>query len=400
MESITNILINLFKNNNITDEERDILFVFCNKIINKIKITDNKIFDSVLDILNRLKFNELNETIIILIIEHISNFISEYDYNLFKRFCERTSIININNIISCLENLNNPKLNELITHYTKLIRLKQGRLKAISWSSESSESSEKFKYSKEQKKATKLLKKFIVDNNSNTFGLYGYAGTGKTSMIINYITDLISQKLIKSVVFTAPTNKAVIVLKDKFRNYLCELYNEITNTKDLHLNCDLDIHLYDLSKIFNVNINFMTIHKLLNLQSDYNDNGDIIFVNNSKDKSNIKEYDLIIVDECSMISQDIISLIFEELNKLIVKNSKVIFLGDPAQLPPVNETNSIIFDYSLISNNSKLYEQIKNMNQNYSFTLERIMRTDNDLISKLCYNFRLLAINHLYKGCY
>tara|TARA_B110000211_G_scaffold232817_1_gene297422 strand:+ start:622 stop:783 length:162 start_codon:yes stop_codon:yes gene_type:complete len=46
--------------------------------------------------------------------------------------------------------------------------------------------------------------------------LFGYAGTGKTTMIAETIGFLILNKNIKKVCFTASTNKATDVLKSKF----------------------------------------------------------------------------------------------------------------------------------------------------------------------------------------
>ena len=61
-----------------------------------------------------------------------------------------------------------------------------------------------------------------------------------------------------------------------------------------------------------------------------------------REKSNISKYDIVIIDECSMIPSRIVNDIFDEIRKS-KSMTKTIFIGDPAQLPPVNETNSIIF---------------------------------------------------------
>lgn len=46
--------------------------------------------------------------------------------------------------------------------------------------------------------------------------LFGYAGTGKTTLITEIIGFFIMNKNLKKVCFTASTNKATDVLKSKF----------------------------------------------------------------------------------------------------------------------------------------------------------------------------------------
>lgn len=91
----------------------------------------------------------------------------------------------------------------------------------------------------------------------------------------------------------------------------------------------------------------MTTHKLLMYQTDYSITGDMVFVRNinAQRSSMIPEYELVIIDECSMINIEMIDIIFNEMRNrnLHLRTPKVIFSGDPAQLPPVNEERSIIF---------------------------------------------------------
>jgi hypothetical protein len=84
--------------------------------------------------------------------------------------------------------------------------------------------------------------------------------------------------------------------------------------------------------------------------TDYSIDGNMIFVRDKKSSSLIPNYDIVIVDECSMINLDMIDAIFEEVRNIknmkskgFKKTPKIIFSGDPAQLPPVNEDESSIF---------------------------------------------------------
>jgi len=184
---------------------------------------------------------------------------------------------------------------------------------------------------------------FMCDYRKFMFGLYGYAGTGKTTIMSELIYYLLSTKLITSVAFTAPTNKAVDVCKTKFMNSIKELHQKFINNKN---NIDqvktFDEMLDDLNNC-EIKIDFITIHRLLNYKTDFDISGDKIFI---KQSSNLLgNYQLIIVDECSMMQLELVSNLFDEIYRDTESffKSKTIFSGDTAQLPPVNESNSSIF---------------------------------------------------------
>lgn len=156
--------------------------------------------------------------------------------------------------------------------------------------------------------------RFIKDENAQVFILKGYAGTGKTTLV-KTIADKISQWL--TVKLMAPTGRAARVLSDKTGR-------EAT-----------------------------TIHRVI-----YKAEG----LKEGKDKSDFKFHFLIndtsgekiavIVDEASMLgSRTVEQELFEFgtgnlMNDLLTYarpgfGGKLIFVGDPAQLPPVGETESV-----------------------------------------------------------
>ena len=201
------------------------------------------------------------------------------------------------------------------------------------------------------------------------------------------------QVYVKSIIFTSPTNKALNVIKNKFINslrYLLEKHNiEYAETKTFDDNID------KLRK-HNINIEFSTIHKLLNYKTEFNQNGEMVFI--KEKNSDLKKYDIIIIDESSMVSINLIYDIIKDTDKI---NTKIIFAGDPAQLPPVNEHISSIFmnentkiSYSKMtkyipnlseSNYINFCETIINMNK---FTLNEIIRTKNPSIIDSCNTIR------------
>ena len=70
-------------------------------------------------------------------------------------------------------------------------------------------------YTEDQQSGLNQIIRFLTDDTQKIFGLFGYAGTGKTTTIIDFIINSIELKYINSIVFTAPTNKALNVIKNK-----------------------------------------------------------------------------------------------------------------------------------------------------------------------------------------
>jgi hypothetical protein len=196
--------------------------------------------------------------------------------------------------------------------------------------------------SNEQTIINKALELFVLQGNGNIdheIILIGYAGTGKTTLITKFLGDMLYDKKCKRIAIAAPTHKAVNIIKNK-------LFNNFKN-KD----------------VINKYIEITTIQRLLNYKNYINSNGERYFSMGSSEPL-WSIYDIIIIDECSMLSDQIIDDIQSIIKKPKNKNVKVIYVGDPAQLPPVNQQSSKIFKENI----KKLY-------------LEKIIRTNcNDII--------------------
>jgi hypothetical protein len=189
------------------------------------------------------------------------------------------------------------------------------------------------KFTKDQKKGIKNITEFLLNPNKKIFGFFGFAGTGKTTTLTTLVSQFVKFKMYKRIALVAPTNKAVMVIKNKFLPFLVELTDNTTISKS----SSFDIIIEEL-KTKGIYIDFITIHKLLQIKTDFDSNGNMVFI--PHDKPDIKMYDLIIIDECSMISIPMIDQLLFEIRR---NNTKVIFSGDPAQLPPINEKISSIF---------------------------------------------------------
>lgn len=165
-----------------------------------------------------------------------------------------------------------------------------------------------FKPSQQQAKAIGKISTFLNQEEEKFFLLGGYAGTGKSTVIFQIVEKLLHQRI--QVVLTAPTNKAVGVLK------------AIAASKELNVDC-------------------MTIHQLLGLGMLNKKNKKVLTQVKS---TQLPFYDIVFLDECSMVSQELWDCIQKEFSKNILSyQPKLILMGDPAQLNPVNEKKSPTF---------------------------------------------------------
>lgn len=184
--------------------------------------------------------------------------------------------------------------------------------------------------SEEQKKALRHILRFLRGSNK-LFLLQGNAGSGKSTIITQLLLDSGFSK--KKIALCATTNKAVSVLE----------------------------HMFPRTS----NTTFMTIHKLLKIKRVIDLEGKEQFVSQldlssnedwkpNKANKSIHHYDIVVIDECSMINTSLANYIIN-LSKGI--KGKIIFVGDSLQLPPINENKSKIF--SLDIPNYKLIEVMR-----------------------------------------
>ena len=161
--------------------------------------------------------------------------------------------------------------------------------------------------SNDQKDSIKLCCDFLLDPKKTVLGIYGSAGSGKTTVISHFIRYLIDNKYVSKIAATAPTNQALKVLESK-----------------------IDIHASN-------NISFQTVQSILGYIKVYDTNNNMKFIQSNNKLDLGKSYDIVFVDECSMLSADIVNTFMK------LENCKIIFIGDIAQLPPVNENTSLAF---------------------------------------------------------
>ena len=167
-----------------------------------------------------------------------------------------------------------------------------------------------------QREAIDLLTEFL-GSDKKEFLLQGKGGTGKTTIIKKILEEARRQKL--GVLGVAPTHKAKKIL-DK----------SLGTVKTVTLASALAIKLDEATGNF-VPDEFARSNKRFPL----------------------KGKDLIIIDESSMISDKLL----EELRSLADSKTKIIFMGDRAQLPPVGqEADSKVFG---VGNGYELTEKMR-----------------------------------------
>lgn len=161
--------------------------------------------------------------------------------------------------------------------------------------------------------------------------LEGYAGTGKTYLVTGiikcllYDSDFTQEKLGKqwsaNIALTAPTNKAVKVLRSSL-------------------------------PINHRSVIYRTIHSILGLTATITKAGEQVFKQTYDSAARIANYfndlGLLIIDESSLLAEELLqdsNSIKEGIISTCTKfGVKILFVGDSAQIPPINKDYSLPFE--------------------------------------------------------
>lgn len=152
----------------------------------------------------------------------------------------------------------------------------------------------------------------FIDRVHNAAGrsecvLVGYAGTGKTTLVAEIVENLCKGW---NIAVTSPTHKANSVI----RNML---------VKNVGLSND--------------DAQVSTIHSFLGLKLVYEKSRQVL-KHDPQSKNSTSMVDVLIVDECSMISEELYQHIKDQMFRV---RRAIIFVGDSCQLPPVEAEGTI-----------------------------------------------------------
>ncbi|MEO7917780.1 MAG: DEAD/DEAH box helicase [Dokdonella sp.] len=148
-----------------------------------------------------------------------------------------------------------------------------------------------------QQSAYQALRAFATgEQGAQMMTLEGYAGTGKTTLVGELVRALAPTI---DIAIAAPTNKAVGVLHEKIGDV--------------------------------AGVEFRSIHSFLGLRMTEREDGTREC--RPDGTPSLHQYQIVIIDECSMIGADLFRMIV-----MSAMSCRVLFVGDPAQLPPVERS--------------------------------------------------------------
>lgn len=158
---------------------------------------------------------------------------------------------------------------------------------------------QKFTYTGDQTNLKTVLAAFLKQDEENELVIKGFAGTGKTTITIEELEPFNTRR---EIVFTAPTNKAVKVMRD------------IIVQKHLQFGA-------------------LTIHSLLGIRPGQ-ESEVLEFEHNGKFKD-ISDVFVVVVDEASQLNDGLLQVIAKYQSRF--PRVKWLYMGDPQQLRPVKQ---------------------------------------------------------------
>ena len=156
------------------------------------------------------------------------------------------------------------------------------------------------------------------DGSEPIFRLTGSAGTGKSTMSQSFIRYLRALTLPPKIAVAAPINKAKKVQQKILREWgLC------------------DIPTHTCAQLFGVKRSII--------------DGEEVFAPDPKAYAYYQDYGVIFVDESSTINLQLWEMLLDACHGNLINPVRFVVMGDPAQLPPINEGESMAFRHKCLS---------------------------------------------------
>jgi energy-coupling factor transporter ATP-binding protein EcfA2 len=170
---------------------------------------------------------------------------------------------------------------------------------------------EQITLTEDQSKALSAFHNFLLDPVEQVFVLRGYSGCGKSTLVRVMLEEI--PNFFRTAKLLNPMQKEYEVELTATTNKAAETLGEITG------------------------MGATTIHSFLELRvhTDFRTNTTTL----TPRTQTPKEGYLLFIDEASYVDKQLLRWIFQ-----LTKNSKIVFIGDPAQLTPVKSTSTPVFD--------------------------------------------------------
>lgn len=183
-------------------------------------------------------------------------------------------------------------------------------------------------WSRQQQQAIVAVGKWIKEKSGPWFYLAGYAGTGKSTLAKHLAEG------VDGVEFAAFTGKAALVMQRKGCEGASTIHSLIYHPREKSRERlrELEKQYHGLQTLSRASFGGLKSQQMIDLEADIaaekkNLNRPAFVLN---EDSTLRDADLLIIDECSMVGQSM-------AEDLLYFEVPILVLGDPAQLPPVGE---------------------------------------------------------------
>lgn len=217
----------------------------------------------------------------------------------------------------------------------------------------------------DQRQSLEKLHVFL-ESDDRVFILQGYAGSGKTSLLKGFVEYL--QSMEKKYQLMAPTGRAAKVIREKTNKDATTIHRGIYNFESL-----------DTIEADNVNLEEQSYHYVFPI-NQISEGENVMIIDEASMVSNTESKHELFTFGTGFLLNDLLTYA-----RIATSKNKLIFVGDPAQLPPVGDNKSRALDPNYFENNLHLSvhtaELTEVVRQNDNLILKNAKRIRNIIFS-------------------